>query len=98
VSAFTCPRCGAVSHHPDDLANGYCGRCHAFTGDSADLAERPIGLICPWCNQVAALVISDQQAFCETDGCQMFMWDPTQTLTELLFSPLNIIDLRKDSQ
>lgn len=30
--SFTCPDCGATSHHPDDVANGYCGRCHAFTG------------------------------------------------------------------
>jgi hypothetical protein len=29
---FTCPRCGAVSHHPKDEEHGYCGRCHEFTG------------------------------------------------------------------
>jgi hypothetical protein len=29
---FTCPQCGAVSHNPNDLAHGYCGRCHDFTG------------------------------------------------------------------
>lgn len=29
---FRCPRCGAQSSHPEDIANGYCGRCHAFTG------------------------------------------------------------------
>jgi hypothetical protein len=28
---YTCPRCGAVSHHPKDAEQGYCGRCHAFT-------------------------------------------------------------------
>lgn len=33
--SFTCPTCGTVSHHPQDVANGYCGRCHAFTGDQA---------------------------------------------------------------
>lgn len=26
-----CPRCGAVSHHPTDQAQGYCGRCHDWT-------------------------------------------------------------------
>lgn len=31
--AFTCPCCGAVSHHPTDLEQGYCGRCHWWTGD-----------------------------------------------------------------
>ena len=30
---YTCPRCGAVSHHPDDAANHYCGRCHVFLAD-----------------------------------------------------------------
>lgn len=30
-SSFTCPRCGATSHHPDDVEQGYCGRCHAWT-------------------------------------------------------------------
>ena len=30
---FTCPCCGAVSHNPNDIAQGFCGRCHAWTGD-----------------------------------------------------------------
>jgi hypothetical protein len=30
---FVCPDCGAASSHPDDIANGYCGRCHQPTGD-----------------------------------------------------------------
>jgi hypothetical protein len=32
-ACFTCPCCGAVSHHPVDVAQGYCGWCHAWTGD-----------------------------------------------------------------
>jgi hypothetical protein len=31
--AFVCPRCSAKSWHPDDGKHGYCGRCHAFTGE-----------------------------------------------------------------
>lgn len=34
--SFTCPACGAVSHHPMDVRYGYCGRCHDFTGDPTD--------------------------------------------------------------
>jgi ribosomal protein S27AE len=34
IATFTCPRCGSTSAHPDDLANGYCGACHAFTGEA----------------------------------------------------------------
>jgi hypothetical protein len=29
---FTCPECGMTSHHPDDVREGYCGRCHDWTG------------------------------------------------------------------
>jgi hypothetical protein len=31
---FTCPRCGAVSHHPRDHAECYCGRCHDWTREA----------------------------------------------------------------
>lgn len=31
--AFTCPRCGATSHHPTDAKEKYCGRCHDWTRD-----------------------------------------------------------------
>ena len=34
---FTCPICHARSTHPEDIANGYCGRCHAFTGSSEEI-------------------------------------------------------------
>jgi hypothetical protein len=30
---FTCPCCGQVNRHPDDIANRYCGVCHWQTGD-----------------------------------------------------------------
>jgi ribosomal protein S27AE len=29
-SSFTCPKCGAVSYNPSDIAHFYCGRCHQF--------------------------------------------------------------------
>jgi ribosomal protein L37E len=31
--SITCPRCGATSYHPEDIALGYCGRCHDYTSD-----------------------------------------------------------------
>jgi ribosomal protein S27AE len=37
VDPFICPRCGAISYHPDDIRHGYCARCHDYTGD--DLAD-----------------------------------------------------------
>lgn len=30
---FTCPVCGRTSHNPMDYRYGYCGNCHAFTGE-----------------------------------------------------------------
>jgi hypothetical protein len=36
---FTCPRCGAVSHHPTDIAERYCGRCHDWPARAVTAAE-----------------------------------------------------------
>ena len=44
--SFTCPCCGAPSCHPEDIAHGYCGRCHAFTGDP-ELGPRHLAEACP---------------------------------------------------
>lgn len=32
---FVCPKCRAVSYNPNDQREGYCGRCHDFTGQVA---------------------------------------------------------------
>jgi len=29
---FTCPRCQRTSYNPNDIAEGYCGNCHDWTG------------------------------------------------------------------
>ena len=46
--SFTCPRCGAVSYNLNDIANSYCGRCHAFVDDEAgarlDAIAKKLGL------------------------------------------------------
>lgn len=33
--SITCKRCGRTSHHPEDVANRYCGHCHVFLDDNA---------------------------------------------------------------
>ena len=43
--SFTCPRCGRVSYHPDDVAAGYCGACHDWTG-ACPACFRPRGGTC----------------------------------------------------
>ena len=39
--SFECPKCHAVSHHPEDERHGYCGNCHEFTGH---LVDKPTGI------------------------------------------------------
>ncbi len=33
ILAYVCPRCGRASSHPMDIANRYCGNCHAWEND-----------------------------------------------------------------
>lgn len=49
--SFTCPNCGAISHHPEDERNGYCGRCHEYTALKAGdvLRVRRCGSEDEWC-------------------------------------------------
>lgn len=37
--SFRCPECGAVSYHPEDIRQGYCGRCHKWTGEEPTQAD-----------------------------------------------------------
>lgn len=30
LTVYVCPLCGAVSYHPIDAVESYCGRCHRF--------------------------------------------------------------------
>lgn len=30
--SITCPVCAMTSYNPNDIREGYCGNCHAFTG------------------------------------------------------------------
>lgn len=32
--SIECPRCHRCSHHPTDVAEGYCGHCHTWTSPS----------------------------------------------------------------
>ena len=31
---IVCPKCGTVSHNPNDVRERYCGACHAFHDDA----------------------------------------------------------------
>jgi hypothetical protein len=30
--SITCPECGLTSYNPTDIAEGFCGACHDWTG------------------------------------------------------------------
>lgn len=36
---FECPECGEVSYSKKDIQEGYCGRCHDWTGEKAPRPE-----------------------------------------------------------
>lgn len=40
--SITCPRCGATSYNPGDIANTYCGRCHWWTSDPLLGPHQPV--------------------------------------------------------
>jgi hypothetical protein len=41
--SFSCPQCGRVSYHADDVLHGYCGACHQFTGVGAAAGRTVLG-------------------------------------------------------
>jgi hypothetical protein len=57
--SITCPVCKRTSYNPSDVAEGYCGACHDFTGrpreqlelaellntDHCELCQEPITLL-----------------------------------------------------
>lgn len=38
--SITCLMCKTTSHHPEDVENHYCGRCHVFHDDIWPPARR----------------------------------------------------------
>jgi histidine triad (HIT) family protein len=64
TDSFTCPRCGATSHNPNDVREGYCGRCHAWTRDSpcvfcAIVEERaPAEIVRRWTDTIAIVPLN----------------------------------------
>jgi hypothetical protein len=44
TASITCPVCNKTSYNPNDIENGYCGYCHAYTGvvNPQAVAERVI--------------------------------------------------------
>jgi len=41
--SVTCPRCGLVSYHPEDIRQGYCSVCRWWTSDPT------LGQVDGWC-------------------------------------------------
>ena len=65
MTSFMCPKCGRVSHHPEDAREGYCGHCHEWTGELAGLTvDRRAGRV----RLVVEQDITDRQAFLDLCG------------------------------
>ena len=48
------------------------------------MSAGPVGLKCPGCGEPPVLLFGGgTQAFCQTDDCPWFTWDPTKTLAEV---------------
>ena len=55
----------------------------------------PVGLNCPGCGQPPMMVFGGgMQAFCETDDCPWFTWNPTKTAEQLL-AGVKVIDIQR---
>lgn len=39
--SFTCPRCGRTTYNRHDVASGYCGACHWWTGHGVLAEHKP---------------------------------------------------------
>jgi hypothetical protein len=53
-------------------------------------SDQPMGMCCPGCKQPPALSFATQ-AFCATEGCKVFAWNPESTLDEFL-DTMEILD------
>jgi hypothetical protein len=72
--AFTCPRCGIVSHHPIDATQRYCGRCHVFTDDLSPCCDKPLELAQGWAPDVAVTLCSRCGQVYRPDGQPEGRW------------------------
>lgn len=75
------------------MTNARAARARHRAELEARRAAAPIGLNCPWCQVLAQLVLSDTQALCGNDNCQLFLWDPTKTLAQMATEGISEIDL-----
>lgn len=50
-------------------------------------AGQPVGMFCPGCGRQAAAALGDPataiQAFCTSDDCHVFMWNPQLSVEQL---------------
>lgn len=42
-TTIACPKCGRISAHPQDIEEGYCGICHAWTSGPEQPVRDPLG-------------------------------------------------------
>jgi ribosomal protein L37E len=74
VMAFTCPRCGIVSHNPEDERQRYCARCHVFTDDPSPCCDAPLELAMGWAPETVVTVCSRCGQVYRPDGQPEGRW------------------------
>lgn len=66
--------------------------------ESSDPGRLAVGLNCPGCGEPPLYLMGGgHQAFCGTDDCPWFTWDPTLTLAELN-DGAKVIDLTEGTE
>lgn len=55
---IVCPKCGMISHNPNDVRERYCGHCHAFHADLLPAGSVTAPASCPTCGAVELVEIT----------------------------------------
>ena len=77
---IVCPKCGRVSHNPNDVRERYCGACHAFHDDllrdSSELLLKASGGRKAGVHRVANLTDDQVQSYLHEQNPMVFSTTP----------------------
>lgn len=65
--SFTCPKCGMVSHNPNDVLEGYCGNCHKYTARPTNRTVNEVRQLAPPPRLESGLCSQCLEVECECD-------------------------------
>jgi predicted RNA-binding Zn-ribbon protein involved in translation (DUF1610 family) len=89
--AFTCPRCGRTSHHPEDARQGYCGACGDWTGPGVPGEGTARDYQCESCGQRMAVPPEHVgRVWCPCGSARAMAPAPWVTASAIEFRPSDI--------